>query len=251
MLTVGLKYTDHGTCDSRAKQNERLCQKVVFIWAIRSAGSSTNPDAFLCTAGLTITLLEYIRWIEDILMPALAGVPSSIEVVVKIHVTKPEKDSEKLGNYESKTKESLDEELDPTDNSHSRPIARAVDSPYVSFENGRPDLHGIIQQEIAMVSGRMSISGKPEPKFVRWDSLLTVFFPACGPFELGNAVRKAIRTPRFMDILRGGPTVTLHVEKFGSVSIYIWNEELEINCFLLVVNTATEKAENRFFFTLE
>ena len=175
-MTVGLKYTDHGTYDSRAKQNERLCQKVVFIWAIRSAGSSTNPDAFLCTTRLTITLLEYIRWIEDILMPALVGIPSSIEVVVKIHVTKPEKDSEKLANYESKTKESLVEELDLTDSPDSKPIARAVDSPYVSFENGRPDLHGIIQHEIAMASGRMSISGTPEPIFVGWDFQLTVFF---------------------------------------------------------------------------
>jgi len=98
-------------------------------------------------------------------MPTLVGIPSSIEVVVKIYITKSEKDSEILADYKSKTKESLVEELDTTDSSHSQPLVRAVDSPYVSFENGRPDLHSIIQHEIAMASGRMSISGKPKPKF--------------------------------------------------------------------------------------
>jgi len=59
-------------------------------------------------------------------------------------------------------------------------------------------------------------------------------------------VRKAIRAPRPMDILRGGPAVTLHIENFGSVSVYMWNRKLEINRFLLIVNT--ERAENRFIF---
>ena len=135
------------------------------------------------SARLTITLLEYIRWIEDILMPALVGIPSSIEVVIKIYVTKTENDSEKLANYESKTKESLAEELDPTDSSYSQPITKAVDSPYVSFENGRPDLHSIIQHEIAMASGRMSISGNPEPKFVGWDFQLTLFSQHADPWD--------------------------------------------------------------------
>ena len=37
-----------------------------------------------------------------------------------------------------------------------------------------------------------------------------------------RAVRKAIRKPRIGDILRGGPTVSLHIEGFGSgVSIHM------------------------------
>jgi ferric-chelate reductase len=116
---------------------------------------------------LTIILLEHIRWIEDILMPAIVGIPTSIEVAVKIYVTKSEKDSEKLENYESKTNESFVEELGPTDSSSTQPISRAVDSPYVSFESGRPDLQGIIQHEIEKASGRMSINGKPKLKSVQ------------------------------------------------------------------------------------
>jgi ferric-chelate reductase len=34
----------------------------------------------------------------------------------------------------------------------------------------------------------------------------------CGTHALANAVRSALRPARFMDVLRGGPTVSLHVE---------------------------------------
>ncbi|KAF9478932.1 hypothetical protein BDN70DRAFT_932948 [Pholiota conissans] len=37
----------------------------------------------------------------------------------------------------------------------------------------------------------------------------------CGTHSLAESVRLALRTPRPMDILRGGPSVTLHVEAFG------------------------------------
>jgi hypothetical protein len=110
------------------------------------------------TARLTIGLLEHVRWIKDILMPAFVGIPPSIEVVVKIYITK----SEKAENYESKTNESSVEELERIDGSHTQSVARAVDSQYVSFESGRPDLQVIIQQEIEKASGRMSINGKPK-----------------------------------------------------------------------------------------
>jgi len=216
--------------DSRAKRNEGLCKKVVFMWAIRNAGSRTNRC--LLVYGLTIILLEYIRWIEDILVPAIVGIPTSIEVAVKIYVTKSEKDPENLENYESKTNESFVEELGPTDSPSTQPISRAVDSPYVSFESGQPDLQGIIQHEIEKASGRMSINGKPKLKFVGWNFSSPRFSPACGPHGLRDTVRKAVRTPRLMDILRGGPTVTLHIEIFGSVSIYIWNRN-SININLL------------------
>ena len=41
------------------------------------------------------------------------------------------------------------------------------------------------------------------------------FSIVCGTHALAETAREAIRTPRARDILRGGPTVTLHVESFG------------------------------------
>jgi len=104
-----------------------------------------------------IILLEHIRWIEDILSPALMGIPQSMSVVVKFYLTRSEEDSEKWANDNSNSNSS--EKLDTSGTSHAQPIAKILDSPLVSFENGRPDLQNIIQNEIASASGRMSING--------------------------------------------------------------------------------------------
>lgn len=114
-------------------------------------------------------------------MPAVVGIPTSVEVAVKIYVTKSEKDSEKLENYESKTNESFVEELGTTDSSSTQPISRVVDSPYVSFESGRPDLQGIIQHEIEKALGRMSINGKPQAKICRMKFSFHRFSPSMWP----------------------------------------------------------------------
>ena len=55
----------------------------------------------------------------------------------------------------------------------------------------------------------------------------------CGTRGLEKAVRKAIRKPRIGDILRGGPTVSLHIEGFGS-GVSIYEEEFLCNNFGLI-----------------
>lgn len=45
----------------------------------------------------------------------------------------------------------------------------------------------------------------------------------CGTRGLEKAVRRAVRKPRIGDILRGGPTVSLHTEGFGS-GVSIWEK---------------------------
>ena len=61
--------------------------------------------------------------------------------------------------------------------------------------------------------------------------LLIVFSLACVPRGMADTVRKAVRAPRPVDILQGGPTVTLHIESFGLVRVYILKRNLwtEIN----------------------
>ena len=168
---------------------------------------------------LIIILIEHIRWIEDILSPALVGVSSSVSVVVKLYLTKSEESSEIWANEKFDTNSA-----EKSDTSHAQPIAKVLDSPFVSFENGRPELENIIQTEIASASGRMSINGTS--KLIIGCSFISSFFSsACVPRGMANAVRKAIRAPRPVDILQGGPTVTLHIESFGLVSVCIRNRK--------------------------
>ncbi|KAF8234222.1 hypothetical protein L208DRAFT_844838 [Tricholoma matsutake] len=61
---------------------------------------------------------------------------------------------------------------------------------------GRPDIRSLINNEIANATGDIAVN-------------------VCGTGGLAKSVKGALRNPRFMDILRGGPSVTLHLEAFG------------------------------------
>jgi hypothetical protein len=143
------------------------------MWAIRSPGPPTHSSFFVYD--LFIILPEHIRWIEDILSPALVGILPSVSVVVKLYLTKSEEDCEKWVDVQSNTSSS--EKLDKSDTSHPQPI---VDSPLVSFENGRPDLQNVIQNEITNASGQMCISGTPK-LIVGWDFVSPSFPQPAAP----------------------------------------------------------------------
>jgi hypothetical protein len=218
------------------------------MWAIRSAGLLTRSKCFLVYDSIII-LLEQIRWVEDILSPALVGIPPSVSVVVKLYVTQLEGDCEKWASDKSTTNSA--EKLDTGDTSQDQPTARVLDSPLVSLENGRPHLQNIIQNEIASASGRMSINGTAE-LITGWGFRLIVFSSACGPHGMANSVRKATRAPRLVDILHGGPTVTLHIESFGLVRVLSKIENCEqeltpINLLQCIVSTRNEGQREWFW----
>ncbi|KAF8155465.1 ferric reductase NAD binding domain-containing protein [Crassisporium funariophilum] len=155
----------------RAKSGTHSCQKVFFIWAIRDAA--------------------HVKWIADILGPALDDIPPSISVAVKLHITTtPEEEK-----WEDDSNENDSEEKGGASNS-SQTHARILDSPLVKVEHGRPDLKAFMSHETRDATGGISVN-------------------VCGTQALVQATREAIRSPRPIDILRGGPTVTLHVEAFG------------------------------------
>ncbi|KAG6826265.1 hypothetical protein H0H92_000516 [Tricholoma furcatifolium] len=72
------------------------------------------------------------------------------------------------------------------------------DSPGVDVIGGRPDLKQLVKDVISQDQTGGAIA-----------------FTVCGSSPLTHAVRSALRSPRFFDVLRGGPTVVLHVESFG------------------------------------
>ncbi|KAG9221838.1 hypothetical protein CCMSSC00406_0005663 [Pleurotus cornucopiae] len=138
--------------------------------------------------------LEHTQWISDALVPALQDIPSTLVVDIKFYVT---------GLADDSQAQSLDD-----DSSHSDHESKGqgdvdvkggqlLQSSVVTVENGRPNLKALLDAEIARASGPMSVN-------------------VCGTHTLANVVRGALRKPRFMDILKGGPTVTLHIEAFGS-----------------------------------
>ncbi|KAF8160384.1 ferric reductase NAD binding domain-containing protein [Mycena galopus ATCC 62051] len=154
------------------------CQRVVLVWAIR------DPDQ--------------INWIAQVVTRALSSIASTENapvIDVRLHVTTAAEDAQSL---EGRSSVSTDAEatagtIDPT----AKERLFALQG--VSLIYGRPEIKGILDRVIAEARGAVSIN-------------------VCGTTELAQSVRYALRggITRFMDVLRGGPSVLLHVEGFGN-----------------------------------
>ncbi|KAJ7239619.1 ferric reductase NAD binding domain-containing protein [Mycena haematopus] len=173
------------------------CQRIVLVWAIR------DPDQ--------------INWIAETVTHALSNI-SAIEnspvIDIRLHVTTAPEDTQ---SFDGKDRSSVTtdaeaagactvvgtdpnpgiarkEQMDPT----AKERLLAVQG--VSLIYGRPDIKGVLQTEIAEARGAVSVN-------------------VCGTSELAQSVRRALSGgigARFMDVLRGGPSVLLHVEGFGN-----------------------------------
>ena len=92
-----------------------------------------------------------------------------------------------------------------------------ADSTWIKPLNGRPNIRGIIAEEIDNARGTVSVDGKlPIPIFPTDFDLIHIL-PVCGPAVLTKAVRQILRSDIAgpIGVLKGRPTVALHVEGFG------------------------------------
>lgn len=109
-------------------------------------------------------------------------------------------------------------------------------SPAVKIHQGRPELDKLIKDEVALAKDVMSVNGG----LISLGCVLRhfhAFITVCGTHGLVKAVREAIRYPRMMDILKGGPTISLHVEGFGgNVSKIIFNQRSSLTMFPSVIH---------------
>ena len=167
----------------------------------------------MCLLWLDLTIhtpLEHIHWIANNLAPALDNIPVSISVAVKLYITGAGVASQVL---DESLKESSSEVMHISD---SQLYSTILQSPFIQVNQGRPHLKQLISNEIGEATGRMSINGL-YLKFTNCVLSINKFhLLVCGAHSLVNDTREAIRSPRPMDILRGGPTISFHVENFVS-----------------------------------
>lgn len=148
-----------------------------------------------------------LKWMSDALVPVMHNLRSTITVEIRLFTTAAAVEKDPF---------SLDSPVE--DKSLSLPIAQ-----------GRPDIRSLINNEIANATGDIAVNG-----MLLYCTPLNplIMAPVCGTGGLAKSVKGALRNPRFMDILRGGPSVTLHLEAFGIVST-IWS------CFRLGCSSAS------------
>ncbi|KAF7964757.1 hypothetical protein HWV62_3260 [Athelia sp. TMB] len=138
---------------------------------------------------------EHLSWVSDTLLKAAQLAPPSLKVEIRIFVTGPNRsvpgmnrsgsfdDDSITGGSENEKKDSLSEVL-----AHSA----------VTVAEGRPELGALLRQEAEATTGRMSVD-------------------VCGSQAIASAVRQGVRfgVAGATSIMRGNPSVTLHVESFG------------------------------------
>ncbi|TFK37957.1 ferric reductase NAD binding domain-containing protein [Crucibulum laeve] len=136
---------------------------------------------------------DHIQWITDSLSPALDNIPDTMTVDIQLFVTAA------VQGAQAWEDDSVENDVEEK-NSSNGSDPKILESPLVRVRQGRPNLKTLISDEISNASGAISVS----------------VLQVCGNRVLANAVRGALRVPRPLDVLRGGPTVSLHVEAFGS-----------------------------------
>ncbi|KAJ7448009.1 ferric reductase NAD binding domain-containing protein [Mycena latifolia] len=149
---------------------------------IRGARMGTNRTCRRVLFVWVIRDSEQIKAISDDLLQALHGVSDSLRVDIRIHVTAIIEDTE---SDVEKSEGSI------TSN------AKVLEAPGVQILPGRPQVPEIVKSEVAAASGSISIN-------------------VCGTAGLTENVRSALRAASSTsDILKGGPSINLHVEAFG------------------------------------
>ncbi|KAK0211947.1 ferric reductase NAD binding domain-containing protein [Armillaria fumosa] len=175
---TGVSYTLPLLLDTieRVREGKSICTKAVFIWAIRDT--------------------THVCWISSAISNALLRVPPSLHVEICIYVTG--------GSIESAQWDSTSVDSDKNSSSSSSTTSRNGPPSFLGLESvnvyqGRPDLSQLLpEQAEATRGGRMAVT-------------------VCGSRAVAQSCRSALQFPlrNAATVLRGGASVTLHVESFG------------------------------------
>ncbi|ETW78229.1 NADPH oxidase [Heterobasidion irregulare TC 32-1] len=164
----------------RARQDPSACRRVIFLWSIRHA--------------------DHINLAYADLAHALAHAPASLSIDARIHITSPEDGASEASSIASpEAAVAADEENEERGSvEDEKSLAKIARLPRTTVARGRPDVEGAIEEACALARGSVSVN-------------------VCGPASLSRRVRGALCAPVKgpVSVLRGGPSVELHVEQFG------------------------------------
>ncbi|KAH7909461.1 ferric reductase NAD binding domain-containing protein [Hygrophoropsis aurantiaca] len=160
----------------RVRNGKSDCRRAVFVWIIRDG--------------------RHIQWIQDALAKAVQIAPSSLTVSILIHITNPRAQIV-TPSGESESVHTVSEGQARTE----KPLGDSqfnTSIPGLNIVHGRPDIEKLFQEETVLAVGSMSVN-------------------VCGSQGIVQSVRSALAFPVSspLNVMRGGPSVTLHVESFG------------------------------------
>ncbi|KAK6980774.1 Ferric/cupric reductase transmembrane component 1 [Favolaschia claudopus] len=179
------------------------CQRIVFVWAIR------DPDQ--------------INWIAEAVTHVLAGRDKSTSnfpaIDIRLHVTTAVEDTQ---SFEGEDRPSQAQPAD-AEFAGGKTVVGTDPNPNIARAE---KIDPTAKDRFLAVSGVQLIYGRPEIKAIIQTEIKApgarggaISVNVCGTLELAHSVRRAMSGrvgERFIDVLRGGPSVSLHVEGFGN-----------------------------------
>ncbi|KAI0265185.1 ferric reductase NAD binding domain-containing protein [Gloeopeniophorella convolvens] len=161
-----------------ANSDESSTKRVIFVWSVRHE--------------------DHLRWISMLLEDALSKAPPSLSIETRIYVTSGLSGGDvPTINYRKSSAESVDASVEsPIKEEKSELPSYSA----LKITSGRPSIRRLLSDEIPVSEGPVSVD-------------------VAGPSGIANSVREALRSRGTgpMAVLRGAPSVTLHVETFGMV----------------------------------
>ncbi|THH14583.1 hypothetical protein EW146_g5767 [Bondarzewia mesenterica] len=138
----------------------------------------------------SIRHIDHINLVYDDLAAVLRNVPASLKVDFRIHITSADGSPTLPSEGSSEVRSHPEEE--------EKSVARVMRLPRTMIAKGRIDVQGVIEEVCSLAQGSVSVN-------------------VCGPAGLANRTRAALRSSVAgpMNVLKGGPSIELHVEQFG------------------------------------
>lgn len=102
---------------------------------------------------LTFRALEHAEWVSDTLSSSLANIPLSTTVDIRIFLTNT------ADNRQAWDDDSVED--DSEEKARSKDLdPKILSNPLVQVQQGRPDLHGLLEKEKEQTSGAISVNGE-------------------------------------------------------------------------------------------
>lgn len=192
------------------------------MWAVRDGGNCLIFRFSVVCYSLTqpLSTIDHLTWISKALTNALTSVPPSLTLEPRVYITGS-------ASYQIPVVESDKFTPPPTPSSSGalsiQEQSSDVELPVYSalkLTHGRPSIRKLLHDEITTSPGPVSVDGESNALFLISGLYLMQHTPVAGPSALSQSVRRELRRAELVSpigVLKGLPSVELHVETFGMV----------------------------------
>ncbi len=193
-------------------------RRVIFVWAVRSSGKQPWFTQLYASFSREVHT-EHLEWISKTLCEALAAAQETKLVIEPtVYITSADTAIPEIPRTTSSAYASSDAASASNPASEIGDVDKELPM-YSSLKviNGRPSIRRLLQEGIDGSTGTVSVDGECEEQLRRTSLTPSPCLLVSGPTSLTSSVSRALSAELTgpSQVLKGAPSVTLHVETFG------------------------------------